>query len=58
MKEKKRKGREIISDVLLVAGGGAVSIGAGVIHIAAGLIVAGMLAMAFGWLIALGGDSG
>lgn len=56
MKEKKRKGREVISDVLLVAGGSAVSIGAGVIHIAAGLIVAGVLAMAFGWLIALGGD--
>ena len=58
MKEKKRKGREVISDVLLVAGGSAVSIGAGVIHIAAGLIVAGVLAMVFGWLIALGGDSG
>lgn len=57
MKEKKRKGREIISDVLLVAGGSAVSIGAGVVHIAAGLIVGGVLAMAFGWLIALGGDS-
>ena len=56
MKEKKRKGREVISDVLLVAGGSAVSIGAGVIHIAAGLIVAGVLAMVFGWLIALGGD--
>lgn len=57
MKDKKRKGREVISDVLLVAGGSAVSIGAGVIHIAAGLIVGGVLAMAFGWLIALGGDS-
>lgn len=56
MKDKKRKGREVISDVLLVAGGSAVSIGAGVIHIAAGLIVAGVLAMVFGWLIALGGD--
>ena len=56
MKDKKRKGREVISDVLLVAGGSAVSIGAGVINIAAGLIVAGVLAMVFGWLIALGGD--
>lgn len=56
MKEKKRNGREVISDVLLVAGGTAVSIGAGVLHIAAGLIVGGLLAMAFGWLIALGGD--
>lgn len=57
MKEKKRNGREILSDVLLVAGGTAVSIGAGVIHMAAGLIVGGLLAMAFGWLIALGGDA-
>lgn len=57
MKKKKRNGREILSDVLLVAGGTAVSIGAGVIHMAAGLIVGGLLAMAFGWLIALGGDA-
>ena len=57
MKEKKQNGREILSDVLLVAGGTAVSIGAGVIHIAAGLIVGGLLAMAFGWLIGLGGDA-
>lgn len=57
MKEKKRNGREILSDVLLVAGGTAVSIGAGVIHMAAGLIVGGLLAIAFGWLIALGGDA-
>lgn len=57
MKEKKRNGREIISDVLLVAGGTAVSIGAGIVHLAAGLIVGGVLAMAFGWLIALGGDA-
>lgn len=57
MKEKKRKRREIISDVLLIAGGSAASIGAGVIHFSLGLIVGGALAMAFGWLIALGGDS-
>lgn len=57
MKEKKRNGREIISDALLVAGGTAVSVGAGVVHIAAGLIVGGLLAMCFGWLIALGGES-
>ena len=57
MKEKKRNGREIISDVLLVAGGTAVSIGAGMVYIAAGVIVGGVLAMAFGWLIALGGDA-
>ena len=57
MKEKKRNGREILSDVLLVAGGTAVSIGAGMVCIAAGVIVGGVLAMAFGWLIALGGDA-
>ena len=57
MKEKKRNGREIISDVLLISGGTAVSIGAGMVHLAAGLIVGGVLAMAFGWLIALGGDA-
>lgn len=57
MKEKKRRRREIASDVLLVAGGSAISIGAGVIHIAAGLIVGGVMAIAFGWLISLGGDT-
>ena len=57
MKEKKLNRREFISDVLLVAGGAAVSIGASVIHLAAGLIVGGLLAMGFGWLVALGGDS-
>lgn len=51
------KKREILSDVLLVAGGTAVSIGVGLIHIAAGIIVAGVLAMAFGWLVARGGDA-
>ena len=57
MEAKKNKRREAISDGLLVAGGVSVSIGAGVLHIAAGLIVGGVMAMIFGWLIALGGDS-
>ena len=57
MKKKKRNRREFISDVLLVAGGAAVIIGAGVIHFAAGLIVGGLLAMGLGWLVDLGGDA-
>lgn len=56
MKEKKNKWRESISDLLLVAGGTAVSIGVALLHVAAGIIVGGVLAMAFGWLIARGGD--
>lgn len=47
---------EIISDSLLVAGGIAVSVGVGLLHIAAGVIVGGALAMVFGWLIGRGGD--
>lgn len=50
------KKREIISDTLLATGGVAVSVGVGMLHVAAGIIVAGVLAMVFGWLIAQGGD--
>lgn len=56
MEEKKKNRREIISDCLLVAGGAAVSIGVGLFHIAAGIIVGGVLAMAFGWLVGRAGD--
>ena len=56
MNENKHNRLEIISDSLLVAGGVAVSVGVGLLHVAAGIIVGGGLAMAFGWLIGKGGD--
>lgn len=55
MKRHKRNRREIISDSLLVAGGIAVSVGFGLLHVAVGMIVGGALAIAFGWLIGIGG---
>lgn len=56
-KVKHNRYREMISDFLLVGGGAAVSIGVGMICVAAGIIVGGVLAMAFGWLIAVGGGA-
>lgn len=56
MEESKKKRQELISDCLMVAGGITVSIGVGLLHIAAGIIVGGALAMVFGWLIGKGGD--
>ena len=56
MDKSKHNRLEIISDSLLVAGGVAVSVGVGLLHVAAGIIVGGVLAMAFGWLIGKGGD--
>lgn len=56
MNKTKHNRQEIISDVLMIAGGIAVSVGVGLMHIAAGIIVGGALAMAFGWLIGRGGD--
>lgn len=57
MEEKdKSNRREVLSDRLLVGGGVAVSVGVGLLHIAAGIIVAGLLAMLFGYLISLGGE--
>lgn len=53
---KKRRWREAISDLLLVSGGAAVSIGIGLIYPAAGLIACGVLAITYGWLIGRGGD--
>lgn len=47
--------REILSDCLLIAGGAAVSVGVSLLHIAAGLIAGGVLAIIYGWLIAQGG---
>lgn len=55
-KNKKPIRREFVSDCFLVGGGLAASIGVGLLHIAAGIITAGVLAMLFGWLITLGGD--
>lgn len=57
MKEKNKcDQREVISDCLLISGGVTVSIGFGVLHIAAGIIVAGALTILFGYLVARGGD--
>lgn len=56
MDKKKNNRREVISDALLIGGGAAVSVGVGMFHIAAGVIVGGLMAIAFGWLIAQGGD--
>lgn len=56
MDKKKHRRREIISDGLLIGGGIAVSVGVGLLHIAAGIIAGGVLAILYGWLIANGGD--
>lgn len=56
-KAKHNRYREMISDFLLVGGGTAVSIGVGMICTAAGIIVGGILAMGYGWLIAVGGGA-
>lgn len=55
-KEQRKNRREVISDALLVGGGVAVSVGVGLLHIAAGIIVGGALAILYGWLIGKGGD--
>ncbi len=49
--------REIISDCLMVGGSIAISVGVGLLHIAAGIIVGGVLAIGYGWLIGRGGDA-
>lgn len=54
---KSNKKREIISDCLMVCGGIAVSIGVGLIYLSAGVIVGGVLAIAYGWLVGRGGDT-
>lgn len=54
--ENKQNKQELVSDVLMVTGGICVSIGVGLLHVAAGIIVGGALAMVFGWLIGRGGD--
>lgn len=53
---KKKNRREIVSDCLMVSGGLAASVGVGLLNVAAGIIVGGVLAMIFGWLVAQGGD--
>lgn len=58
MKKKnlsERRIREVLSDSLLIAGGAAVSVGMGLLHIAAGVITGGIIAILFGWLIGQGG---
>jgi hypothetical protein len=56
MKQKLQAAREIagswLPDALLTAGAGAVSCGAGMVYLPAGWIVAGLFALAGGWLLA------
>lgn len=56
MKKKQSNRREILSDCLMAGGGIAVSVGVSLFCIAAGVIVGGLLAIAYGWLIGRGGD--
>lgn len=56
MKNEKNPGRrERISDGLMASGGLLLSVGAGMIDPAAGVIVAGIVSIAYGILIARGG---
>ncbi len=55
-KTDRARRREKISDRCLVGGAIAVSVGVGLIHIAAGIIAGGVLAILYGWLISQGGD--
>lgn len=41
---------KVLPDALIVAGVGAISYGAGLLHPAAGFIIGGMLVAGFGWL--------
>ena len=50
------KKREALSDCLMVGGAAAVSCGVALLNVAAGIIVGGLLAIAYGWLIGSGGD--
>lgn len=54
---KQNRYREMIADLLWIGGGTAVSFGVGMIYTAAGIIVGGILAIAFGWLVLNGGDA-
>lgn len=56
MKKLKQALSELIPDLLLIAGGAAVAVGAGLIYPPAGLIVGGLLVIAGVALSARGGD--
>lgn len=56
MDKKKVNRREVISDCLLIGGGITVIVGAGLLHIAAGIVAGGLMAILYGWLIGNGGD--
>lgn len=47
--------REVISDCMMIGGGALLSIGAGMVNEAAGVIVAGLIAIVYGVFIAAGG---
>ena len=52
----KKKYREIVSDSLLIGGAAAVSYGVALLNLAAGIVIGGLLAIAYGWMIGMGGD--
>lgn len=56
MDKKKPDRRERMSDGLMVSGAALVSVGIGMLSVAAGIIAAGVLAMVYGVLIARGGE--
>lgn len=56
MEKRKISRKERLSDCLLALGGAAVTAGVCMIHLAAGIIVGGILLIAFGTVLGLGGD--
>ena len=57
-KKKQRKAHGMASDGLLLLGAASITVGTGLVSLAAGLIVCGLLAIGFAVLISLrGGDA-
>ena len=52
-----KKTREILSDCLMIGGAVTMSCGVALIDLASGIIVGGVLAIVYGWLIGKGGDA-
>lgn len=48
--------KEIVSDSLMVGGAAAVSYGVALLNLAAGIIIGGLLAIAYGWMIGRGDE--
>ena len=57
MKDNKRNRRGLVSDALLICGVVSLTVGAAILSLAAGFIVAGCSCIAIGWLASMtGGD--